>query len=234
MKKFFSICLMLVMCLTVFVSCGSDNSSELSAEIESLRAENEALKEQMTETTTEATTTTVEETTTTSETEKINESAWELTYYVDDFKRPTDEAFLYGEFKGTFSNSATTNSSLIATMGIERYSYDGEITDSARIQLFEYNSNLVKNFYSKGKYYNIQILEENDNIITESGYMMSEGTAISVWGDKDQNSIINALKNNGKLTFRIDEEDGMDTYLFDVDCTGFKELFESTDWKLDE
>lgn len=291
MKKNFNVCLMLLMCLAVFASCGSDNSSELSAELESLRAENEELKHQATETTTEAITTTVSETVTISETEKRTEelstelesrrtgndelkqqatestaqttivttkattqtktetvtttatkpittsktekntkSVWKLKYAVDDFKRQTDECYLFGLFYGTFDNLAATNSNLIATLDVERYTYDGEVTDAVGIQLFEYDDILVTNFYSKGIYYDIQILEEDDNIITESGYMGSNGQTIYVWGDKNQNSIVNALKRNEKLTFRIDDEDGMSTYWFYVDCNGFKELFESTDW----
>ncbi|MCM1024067.1 MAG: hypothetical protein NC395_08430 [Prevotella sp.] len=77
MKKIFSVCLMLAMCLTGLTSCGSDNSAELSAELESLRAENEELKQQITETT--ITTTTEETTTTIEETSEVTTTAKSMT-----------------------------------------------------------------------------------------------------------------------------------------------------------
>ena len=168
--------------------------------------------------------------TTTETTEAAAESLWEKRFYIDEFDRPTDEFYIFAAFDGYFSNSATTKSSLTAAFYINRYSYNNEISDSVGIALFEYGSSRVKNYYSKGKHYDIQILEENDNVIKERGWLGSEDNTIYVWGDENANTIIEAMKNNKKLTFRIDEEDGMDTYLFDVDCTGFAELFDSTDW----
>lgn len=170
--------------------------------------------------------------TTTETTEAEAKSLWEKKFYIDEFDRPTDEFYIFAAFDGYFSNSATTKSSLTAAFYIERYSYNNEINDCVGIALFEYDHSRVKNYYRDGKHYDIQILEENDNVIKERGWLGSESETIYVWGDENANTIIEAIKNNKKLTFRIDEEDGMDTYLFDVDCTGFAELFDSTDWKV--
>ena len=168
---------------------------------------------------------------TTSIQENIDQ-VWTVLNYVDDFNRETDDQFLFGFFNGNFSNSATTNSPLAVSICAERRILNDTIEDSVRIILYEYESNVVSNYYSSGKRYKIQILEDNDNVISVDGYMGAKTERIRVWDDQDQNCIINALKNNKKLTFRIDEDDGMDTYMFDVDCTGFKDLFESTDWKV--
>lgn len=176
------------------------------------------------------TTETIETTTETTEAEA--KSLWEKKFYIDEFDRPTDEFYIFAVFNGYFSNSATTKSSLTAAFYIDRYSYNNEISDCVGIALFEYDHSRVKNYHRDGKHYDIQILEENDNVIEERGWLGSEDDTIYVWGDENANKIIEAIKNNKKLTFRIDEEDGMDTYLFDVDCTGFAELFDSADWKI--
>lgn len=215
----------------------SADNSAIQSELESLKAENEALMSEMsdmqTTVETEATTTVEETTTETTISEVTDNSPWKISYYVDDFGRETESCFIYGETQGTFSNSATSNSKLVVSFLIDRYlDYNDEISDSVQIILFEYGSNAVNNFYSEGKIYDIQVLEENDNVVYEEGWLGSKGDRIYVWGDKDQNSIINAIKNNDTLTFRIDEQDGFSSYIFDVDCTGFKELFESIDWNV--
>ena len=226
MKKIL-LAITLIFSLCTFAACNGNKGTDSGEALET-----ETTTVTTTATTTETTTITTTETTTETTAEPETDSPWELLFYVDEFKRQTDDPFIFGEFYGTFSNSATTNSNLSAAFSIERYVYNDEIYDTLRIYLYEYGSHLVKNPYSKSKHYDIQVLEENDNVIKTTEYMFSEGNYIYVSEDKDQNQIINALKNNNTLIFRIDEEDSLDTYFFEVDCTGFKELFESTDWSV--
>lgn len=225
MKKL-SIIIALTIAICIFASCNENEGSNLG---EVLETETTTVTTTVTtnETTTETTTATTTETTETT-TEPELESPWKQYFYVDEFNRETDNSYIVATFYGTFSNSATTNSKLGVNLIADQYSYNDDIQDALSIYLYEYDSHLVKNSYSKSKYYDIQVLEENDNIIKTSEPMLSGYDDIFVSESKDQNPIINALKNNNILVFRIDEEDSLDTYFFEVDCTGFKELFEST------
>lgn len=226
----------------VLTACGNSetdteqtslDNSAIQSELESLKAENEALMLEMSD----MQTTVIKEEKTTVEKVVVDKASksgiWEINYYIDDFGRQTDNCYIYGETQGTFSNMAASNDELDAVFLVDRYlDGNGEVYDSMAIELYEYRYSEVKNFFSEVCYYDIQVLEENDNIIYEEGYMLSRKDRIYVLGDTDCNSIINAMKNNDTLTFRIDEQDGFSSYIFDVDCTGFKELFESIDWNV--
>lgn len=166
---------------------------------------------------------------TTAETVAAN-STWSIEYFVDDFGRATDEPYVIGSFSGTFSNSAATNSELTGYVYVERYNDGDNVIEGVSFDLREYGSYQVKNIISKDKYYTVQILEDNENVISERAIMKSEGNALCIWKD-NSNVVVEAIKNNSKLTFRIDEEDGMDSYLFTVDCSGFAEMYNSAEWK---
>ena len=157
-------------------------------------------------------------------------NAWSIEYFVDDFGRATDEPYVIGSFSGTFCNSAATNEELTGYIYVERYNDGDNVIEGVSFDLREYGSYQVKNIISKDKYYTVQILEDNENVISERAVMKSEGNALCIWKDTS-NVVVEAMKNNSKLTFRIDEEDGMDSYLFTVDCSGFVEIYSSAEWK---
>lgn len=157
-------------------------------------------------------------------------NVWSIEYFVDDFGRATDEPYVIGGFSGTFSNSAATNERLAGYIYVERYNDGDNVIEGVSFDLREYGSYQVKNIISKDKYYTVQILEDNENVISERAIMKSEGNALCIWKDTS-NVVVEAIKNNSKLTFRIDEEDGMDSYLFTVDCSGFAEMYNSAEWK---
>ena len=158
-------------------------------------------------------------------------NAWSIEYFVDDFGRATDEPYVIGSFNGTFSNSAATNEKLTGYIYVERYNEGDNVVEGVSFDLREYGSYQVKNIISKDKYFAVQILEENENVISERAVMKSEGNALCIWKNTS-NIVVDAMKNNSKLTFRIDAEDGMDSYLFTVDCSGFSEMYSSAEWKL--
>lgn len=158
-------------------------------------------------------------------------NVWNIEYFVDDFGRATDEPYVIGSFSGTFSNSAATNEKLTGYIYVERYDDGDSVVEGVSLDLREYGSYQVKNIISKDKYYTVQILEDNENVISERAVMKSEGNALCIWKDTS-NVVVEAMKNNSKLTFRVDEEDGMDSYLFTVDCKGFSEMYNSTEWKV--
>ncbi|MCH5349279.1 MAG: hypothetical protein J1E40_08140 [Oscillospiraceae bacterium] len=184
-----------------------------------------------TEITTETTTASTPAETTETITELEPESPWIQKFFVDEFERPTNKPYISGTFYGKFSNSATTDSELIVKIVVQRY---GKlyVNDLISISLYEYGSHLVKNSYSKSEEYKILILEESGKRLLEYSEMYSKSDSIYIDTSKDENTFINALLNNNTLTVRIEERDGMSSYLFDIDCTGFKELFESTDWSV--
>lgn len=162
----------------------------------------------------------------TSATEAVKESAWTTKHFVDDFDRETDNLYISSYGSGTFSNSATTRSPLKAEItAFSDFTPDGDKAMVYSIYLWEYESNLVTNYYSTSNFYTIKVLEENDNVLDLVGNMSSQNDLIYVFDMEDMtsSSITNAFKNNSKLTFKIELEDGMDSYLFDIDCTGFSD-----------
>lgn len=163
--------------------------------------------------------------------EVADANAWSIEYFVDDFGRATDEPYVIGSFSGTFSNSAATNEKLTGYIYVERYNDGDNVVEGVSFDLREYGSYQVKNIISKDKYYTVQILEDNENVISERAVMKSEGNALCIWKN-NSNIVVEAMKNNSKLTFRIDAEDGMDSYLFTVGCSGFSEMYSSAEWKI--
>lgn len=232
------------MALLLMTAClgGCSGSSEaesvpanVSAEVSEISEETEKLTEteeisETEETTIETTVeeTTAEETTTEETTNAKVQSPWTVKNYLDEFDRPIEDAkYLQAFFEGTFSNSATSNSELTVSMTVSRDAINDNDYDCVDIKLFEYDSHKVTNYYSKTKYYTVMILEENENVINTEGSMFSKGDAIFFMEDHNKNDLINAMKNNNTLIFKITEDDGMGKYLFTVDCTGFADMFDS-------
>ena len=156
------------------------------------------------------------------ETEEIAEKrAWKINYYVDEFKEPTDEGFVTNDppLEGTFSNSATTNSFLGAFFLIEE--------DFVSLKLFEYGDNLVTNPYSKLAYYNVSVLDQNKNKKTFYGAISPNGSLLCIYDNDDFSSckqFIDLLKKDGSIKISISDSYNS-SYLFTVDCNGFKESY---------
>ena len=68
-----------------------------------------------------------------------NMGTWEKRNYVDEFDNPTGEHFISTTVYGKFSNSATTNSSLMAQIQVN--------SEDISIVLWEYSRNMVKCSY---------------------------------------------------------------------------------------
>ena len=148
-------------------------------------------------------------------------SSWKKTYYTDEFNNPTDNAFIapIDTLSGTFSNSATTNSKLSAYVRVN--------IDDCEIMLWEYGSSLVK--ASSTTDYNITLLLPDGTKKYFTGTMYKNGFAICL---DDYDGIISLLKNtDGVIRFYIKENSkyGVNsTYLFDVNTSGFKNLYNET------
>ena len=141
---------------------------------------------------------------------------WEKSFYVDDFNEPTDEWFISTSFMGTFSNSATTDSSLSGYVLIDE--------ENVAFMLYEYNRNQVKNSYSRDKAYTITAKAEDGSKSEFSGSVWSEGDRVIV-SNADKPAIIELMKNGGTVKFYIYETDNSVTnYLFTVKSNNLKEL----------
>ena len=151
----------------------------------------------------------------------ISFSKWEKKYYVDEFNNPTSNSFIAptDTLYGTFSNSATTNSKLNAYIRVNR--------DDCEIMLWEYGYSLVKAYSTTD--YNITILLPNGTKKDFTGTMYKNGQVICF---NDYNGILTLFKNTeGVLKIHIKENSkyGVNsTYLFEVDTSGFKNLYNET------
>lgn len=151
----------------------------------------------------------------------VSFSKWEKRYYVDEFNNPTSNAFIAptDTISGTFSNSATTNSRLNAYVRVNK--------EDCEIMLWEYGSSMVK--ASSTTDYDITILLPDGTKQYFTGTMYKNGTVICF---DDYSAIITLLKNtDGILKFYIKEDSDYgvnSTYLFEVNTSGFKDLYNQT------
>lgn len=61
--------------------------------------------------------------------------------------------------------------------------------------------------------------------------MRVDGIMLFCESANDSKAIIDALKRNKRVVFRIDYPKSVEeTYTFAIDCEGFAELFDSVDW----
>lgn len=140
---------------------------------------------------------------------------WELRYYVDEFNLPTSDGYLTNSLyvKGTFSNSATTNSKLNVVWLIDK--------NDVAFKLYEYGHNLVKSSFDT-TYYSILMLDPDGNRVYMSGKMYEGSDRIFV-DDEYESVVLDALKKNGSVTFRVEETGkyASSSYLFTMEDTSY-------------
>lgn len=148
-----------------------------------------------------------------------NFGSWEKGEFVDEFKQPTGKKYIATRVNGSFSNSATTNSDLIAALQIT--------TDDVAIMLWEYGWNSVKCSY-KWDDYTITMKDTNGTKHYLDGTMYSGSSRIYI-DDSDKSTVINALKKSGTVSFYIVLSDRTTTnYLFTVETSNFKDIYAET------
>lgn len=139
---------------------------------------------------------------------------WELRYYVDEFKRPTNESYIRNAdaIYGTFSNSATSNSKLVVYFLIEK--------DDVAIVLAEYGRSQVKNSSSKNhEKYNVTMLDAHDKKTNLSATLYASGDRL-YFSEKDVPKVIRALSQDGPLSFYIvHSERSVNSYVFTIENT---------------
>lgn len=147
-------------------------------------------------------------------------SNWEIDYYIDDFGDKTDDAFVRGEFTGTFSNSATTASNLTI------YVYFDPRFDSTRIKLIEYDYHLA----TFNTNYDTVVLKTKDTNGTTKNYVLNDyfGSGSLSCAEK---ALKDSILKNEELSIVITETyrggSWGATYNFKIDNIGLKELLDS-------
>lgn len=147
---------------------------------------------------------------------------WEIRYYVDEFKFPTDKGYVSNidPIVGIFSNSATNNSLLKASILVD-------VEDFA-IMLFEYGSRLVNNSSSRNSEgYEIKVRIEDGTIYTFNGSIPRSGDRIIVSNAYRLIEILNANQ-TGDIAFYIVQSDRPITnYLFIVQSSNFANAYKT-------
>lgn len=145
-----------------------------------------------------------------------NFSSWKTASYVDEFNQDTDDKYIYTIAYGTFSNSATTNSSLMVQFFMD--------VDDICIKMWEYSKYVVKGSSSSEYYY--------ATILDDAGVKHSFTTTLYKNGDRlffkdaDRSKVINLLKNNDSVKIYIESSKyTISKYLFTVNCKGFYESY---------
>ncbi len=143
------------------------------------------------------------------------DSNWEIEYFIDEFKQPTDKGYITnkGYFTGLFSNSATTDSKLAGYFVVEK--------DRVGLELFEYGNNEVNNPYSHSQGYSILVLDQKGEKRSYKGSINSKSSRLYFSGT----SFLSILKKDGEISIRINEDDSLTSYLFSIDCTGFNDRY---------
>ena len=147
---------------------------------------------------------------------------WTVRAYIDEFNLPTDEYYITNEtaFIGTFSNSATTNSTLAAYLYCEQYNGN----DMLRIRLLEYGSSRVNNPYSSTRYYDITVMDADGVRYYTEGSMYSGSYDVYVL---DEQLVLDALKKGGTVRLAITErDDPLTNYIITIDdANGFSAAY---------
>ena len=150
---------------------------------------------------------------------ECKQTNWALYYYVDEFGDKTEDWYIVTRdyASGTFSNSATTDSELLAFVV---YDYDGRIS----IFLCEYadEDNLVKNNASwSSDYYKISIRNDTGETIDVRGEMYAGSDRIFIV-NYDVSKVLDMMKTSQTVKFYIQNEKyKTTTYRFDLDLTDF-------------
>lgn len=146
---------------------------------------------------------------------------WKISYYVDNFKQPTDEGYVVNKslFVGIFSNSATTNSELKVQMVVD--------SEDITFFLYEYGRSQVKNYSSRNsEKYSIVMRIENEKDYELSGFIYPGGDRICI-AEKDKGTVLDAMQRAEKISFYMKEDDSPTTsYLFTLSTSNFSEEYE--------
>ena len=155
------------------------------------------------------------------DTTKENNSLFDIFYFVDDFGDPTDVGYISQKTfsKGTFSNSATTNSSMNWELILAK--------DEAAIVIYEYGSIRLTGSYGFPDAYDV-LIKGSDGKVYQF-YCKNYSDRISV-NSVDVKSFTDIFLAGGDVKIAI-TEDSKYSYtsysLGTINCDGIRELYES-------
>ena len=180
--------------------------------------------------------TAVEETEAKAAAEPEKKSKWQVSYFLDDFGDPMEDDPYVSELymnEGTFSNTATAGSKLLANTIVEDH--------LVSLFLYEYGRNPVVNASSYyDDEYDVKYKDEDGNVTECFGISYPNCDRIWLVNDTgvtnaknhtdqftlDDSSKILALFNKDQvLSVSVKERDGLSSYSFKMDTTGFKDAF---------
>lgn len=152
---------------------------------------------------------------------KENNSLFDIFYFVDDFGDPTDVGYISQKTfsKGTFSNSATTNSTINWELILAK--------DEAAIVIYEYGSTRLTGSYGFPDAYDV-LIKGSDGKVYQF-YCKNYSDRISV-NSVDLKSFIDIFLAGGdvKIAIKENSEYSYTSYsLGSINCDGVKELYES-------
>jgi len=141
---------------------------------------------------------------------------WITKHYVDEFKQPTDDAYITTDvINGTFSNSAATDALLQVIPLID----DKHVT----FQLWEYGQIKVVGYLSSGQDFDITVLAPDGSKTAMKGYL-NDGVDRVVLYDSYVPYFFDILNQNGPVSILM--KSGRSSYLFTLeDTTGIKEEY---------
>ena len=115
---------------------------------------------------------------------------WEIHNYVDEFEEETDEKYIVQTSLGNFSNSATTNSDLLAHILIDK--------DDIRLRLQEYARNYVKG----DEHIRFRVKSQDSLVSDFSMWINRDGyIGFASYKKKDQDSLLHILLRGGEVKF---------------------------------
>ena len=157
---------------------------------------------------------------TTSTKTSSSSSQWTKKKFVDEFGDSTDQAYisLNSNKTGTFSNSATTNSSLKWQIIIT--------TDYVGFVLYEYGWSQVKGFQSYPDTYQVSIKESDGTITTISAKNYADRVMTTTTSDYQK--LINILKKEKEIKISIKETGSAASSSYNLgsfNCSGFKSVY---------
>ena len=156
---------------------------------------------------------------------KAQEPIWTIRTYVDDFGDITDTKYMttVKQVKGTFSNSATTNSCLLAAVHVLKNGY-GRNEVLIGFRLHEYcRDHPVKNFYENGTAYRVRVKTNSGEVHDFRGRMRTTQLDLS---PSESLELHRLFRKHRSLRFVIvEDENQLSSYNFEVDATGYTATF---------
>ncbi len=151
----------------------------------------------------------------------VTRGVWKLDNYTDEFGDRLPQRYITSDFRGTFSNSATTGSFLLGFIQISK-------SEGIRLCLMEYGSHVVKGWRSRGSFYVVSV-KARGRKFSFLGKLNYGSSKIQLIKPVSKNVsypsyFISLLKEHRKLKVFVAGE-GINSYRFDINAMGFTRMF---------